>query len=71
MTACKRIREAVQDIGNLYYEDWSGCVLASEPEPWYDEESEEWVEPDLYDITCFEYRDIMRAVFGSLASDIR
>ena len=61
-SACRELREYFRDLGTLYYEDWSGCVLTSEPEGYEDEETGDWVDPEPY--YAFGPRDVVRAVFG-------
>jgi len=60
--ACDRIREALSDVSDVYLEDWSGCVLTSEPEGYEDEETGAWIEPDPY--TLIEASALVRAIVG-------
>ena len=59
--AADALREYLSELPTLYYEDWSGCVLDSEPEPYVDDETGELIEPEYGEI---HRSDIVEALFG-------
>lgn len=53
----------------VWYDGESGEVLDSEPQGYEDEETGEYVEPEMSDYTHFSRRDAAQAVFGALVTD--
>lgn len=47
----------------LYYEQWSGCVLTSEPKAWEDDDGE-LIEPDPSDYLMYDRAEIVRLICG-------
>jgi hypothetical protein len=61
--AADAFREWIASLpSTLYYDDDCDYVSESEPQPWFDEETEEWIDPSPY--YELSHRDIMTALFG-------
>lgn len=61
-------REYADELpGELYYDVQTDMVFESAPEPEWDDEFKEWIEPVMHDWVELGAQDIRRAVFGELA----
>jgi hypothetical protein len=64
VSGCEALTESLDEIVEVYLEDWSGCILESEPEGFEDDDGE-WIEPEYSDYTKYERGDILRELLGS------
>ena len=66
--AIDEIRDALSDIGEVYFQDWSGCILESEPDyGYYDEDpdtgEEVWMD-DSDGWWHYDRADLIRLIVG-------
>lgn len=72
-TYCGPVADALKgfiaDLPTLYYEEWSGYVYESEPQPYEDYDHDEWTEPEYY---VLDRQTVVEALFGkTIAREFR
>lgn len=59
------LRAFINDLpADLWFDADCGCIMESEPEAWFDDEAEEWVEPYTEATYKLDWDDIVKALFG-------
>jgi hypothetical protein len=56
------ISEALPNIHDVYFDECFGEIVECEPEAYFDDEFQEWIEPDQYYL--IESTDILKALLG-------
>lgn len=69
VSATQEIGQALSNMGinwyDLYLDMQAGEVLNEEPQPWYDEEAEGWIDPSWEDFCKIDHKEALAAVLSN------